>query len=100
MPPISITVANLDDFYEFAVGSWLKNNPIPAEYPMWGSFVTLADKNEQALHITLEAAETNKTAATGSNEQKIGDFYASCMDTKEIDVQNATMRTTTAASAR
>ena len=87
-------VANLDrtckpcdDFYQFAVGGWLKNNPIPPEFPEWGSFITLADKNEQALHGLLETAAANTPAAPGSNEQKIGDFYASCMDTKEIDAQ-------------
>src|SRR5258708_7776494 len=87
-------VANLDrtckpcdDFYQFAVGGWLKNNPIPPEYPEWGSFITLADKNQQALHGILETAATNTSAAPGSNEQKIGDFYASCMETKEIDAQ-------------
>jgi len=87
-------VANLDrtckpcdDFYQFAVGGWLKNNPIPPEYPMWGSFVTLADKNEQALHGILETSAANASVAPGSNEQKIGDFFASCMDTKEIDAQ-------------
>ena len=87
-------VANLDrtckpcdDFYQFAVGGWLKNNPIPPEFPEWGSFITLADKNEQALHGLLETVAANTSAAPGSNEQKIGDFYASCMDTKEIDAQ-------------
>lgn len=92
--PHGYDVANLDrtckpcdDFYQFAVGGWLKNNPIPPEYPMWGSFVTLADKNEQALHGILETAAANASAAAGSNEQKIGDFFASCMDTKEIDAQ-------------
>jgi len=86
-------VANLDrtckpcdDFYQFAVGGWLKNNPIPAEYPVWGSFITLADKNQEALRGILERAAAN-TASPGSNDQKIGDFYASCMDTKEIDAQ-------------
>src|SRR6202045_683769 len=87
-------VANLDrackpcdDFYQFAVGGWLKANPVPPEYPEWGSFITLAEKNLEALHGILEAAATNTSAAPGSNEQKVGDFYASCMDTKEIDAQ-------------
>jgi predicted metalloendopeptidase len=87
-------VANLDrackpcdDFYQFAVGGWLKNNPIPPEYPMWGSFITLADKNQQALRGILETSAANTSVARGSNEQKIGDFFASCMDTKEIDTQ-------------
>jgi predicted metalloendopeptidase len=85
-------VANLDrtckpcdDFYQFAVGGWLKNNPIPPEYPVWGSFITLADKNQQALRGILEAAAANTSALAGSNEQKIGDFYGSCMDTTAID---------------
>src|SRR6266849_9204384 len=87
-------VANLDrtckpcdDFHQFAVGGWLKANPIPPEYPLWGSFVTLQEKNQQALRGILEAASANASAAAGSNEQKIGDFYASCMDTKSIDAQ-------------
>ena len=76
-----------DDFYQFAVGGWLKANPVPPEYPEWGSFITLAEKNLEALHGILEAAATNTSAAPDSNEQKVGDFYASCMDTKEIDAQ-------------
>jgi putative endopeptidase len=76
-----------DDFYQFAVGGWLKANPIPPEYPLWGSFITLAEKNLQALHEILEAAATNTSAAPASNEQKVGDFYATCMDTKAIDAQ-------------
>jgi putative endopeptidase len=86
-------VANLDrtckpceDFYQFAEGGWIKNNPIPPEYPEWGSFVTLQDKNEAALHEILEAAAANRSVS-GSNEQKIGDFYSSCMDTKVIEDQ-------------
>jgi putative endopeptidase len=76
-----------DDFFQFAEGGWLKNNPIPPEYGEWGSFATLQDKNEAALHEILEVAAANRSAATGSNEQKIGDFYASCMDTKAIEDQ-------------
>jgi putative endopeptidase len=85
-----------DDFFQFAMGGWMKNNPIPPEYSSWGSFTVLADKNQQALRQILETAEkTNATAA--SNERKIGDFYASCMDTAVIDAAgtkpiDATMR--------
>ncbi len=83
--------ANLDktckpcnDFYQFAMGGWMKSNPIPPEYSSWGSFTQLRDKNEQNLRQILEAAE-NAKSAPGSNEQKIGDFYASCMDKSAID---------------
>ena len=62
----------------------MKTNPIPPEYSTWGSFTVLLDKNQQALRTILEAA-ANANAAAGSNERKIGDFYASCMDTTAID---------------
>src|SRR2546421_8891975 len=83
--------ANLDktckpceDFYQFAMGGWRKANPIPPEYSSWGTFTQLADKNQQNLRQILDDA-VNAKAAPGSNEQKIGDFYASCMDTTAID---------------
>src|SRR5229473_628584 len=73
-----------DDFYQFAMGGWMKSNPIPPEYSSWGTFTQLADKNQQNLKQILDVAVSAK-AAPGSNEQKIGDFYASCMDTTAID---------------
>jgi putative endopeptidase len=73
-----------DDFYEFAMGGWMKANPIPAEYSRWGTFTQLADNNLTAMRTILDAATTAQ-APSGSNEQKIGDFYASCMDTTAID---------------
>jgi putative endopeptidase len=73
-----------DDFFQFAMGGWMKNNPIPPEYSTWGSFTVLADKNQQALRQILEAAEKS-AAPSGSNERKVGDFYASCMDTAAIE---------------
>lgn len=76
-----------DDFYKFAAGGWMKSHPIPPEYSSWGSFTMLADKNQEALHEILEDAAKNKKAAHGSNEQKIGDYYASCMDESGIEAQ-------------
>jgi len=73
-----------DDFYQFAMGGWRKANPIPAEYSSWGTFTQLADKNQQNLRQILENA-ANAKAAPGSKEQKIGDFYAGCMDTNAIE---------------
>jgi hypothetical protein len=45
-----------DDFNQFAMGGWMKNNPIPAEYPNWGSFTMLADRNQTVLRAILEDA--------------------------------------------
>src|SRR6267378_1914404 len=73
-----------DDFYQFAMGGWMKSNPIPAEYPSWGTFTQLADKNQQNLRLILDDA-VNAKAAAGSNERKMGDFYASCMDATAIE---------------
>ena len=68
------------DFYQYANGTWLKNTEIPAAYSSWGAFNVLAENNRKTLHDILEEAAKNTSAAKGSNEQKIGDFYASCLD--------------------
>ena len=68
------------DFYQYANGTWLKNTEIPAAYPSWGAFNVLAENNRKALHEILEEAAKKTTATKGSNEQKIGDYYASCLD--------------------
>ena len=73
-----------DDFYQFAMGGWMKASPIPPEYAIWGSFSQLADRNQKNLREILEAARSGKAPA-GGNEQKISDFYASCMDATSID---------------
>ena len=73
-----------DDFYQFAMGGWMKANTIPAEYSSWGSFTVLRDKNLAGMRAILESAANSKPAP-GSNTQKIGDFYSSCMDTTAID---------------
>src|ERR1051325_12173522 len=60
-----------DDFYEFAMGGWMKTNPIPPEFPTWGSFTVLGDRNQASMRAILEeAAKAN--AAAGSNQRKIG----------------------------
>src|SRR5258708_5717936 len=73
-----------DDFFQFAMGGWMKSNPIPPEYSSWGSFTVLADKNQQGLRQILEAS-SKADSPSGSNERKIGDYYSSCMDTAAID---------------
>ncbi len=74
-----------NDFYQYAVGNWIKNNPIPKEYSMWGTFAVLAEKNYKILHKILDDAANNKETAKGSIQQKIGDFYFTGMDTLQIE---------------
>jgi predicted metalloendopeptidase len=78
-----------EDFYHYASGEWLAKNPLPAAYPSWGRFNELAERNRELLHQILEGAAANTKATPGSNEQKIGDFYASCMDEKQINAEGA-----------
>lgn len=74
-----------DDFYQFANGSWNKSTEIPADRARFGSFDILSDNNRNKLHQILEASAKNTKAAQGSDEQLIGDFYASCMDEAAIE---------------
>jgi putative endopeptidase len=79
------SVSPCDDFFQFADGGWVKSHPIPAAYPSWGTFNKLHEDNENALQKILDKAAADKSAAPGSNWQKIGDFYASCMDEAAIE---------------
>lgn len=73
------------DFYQYANGGWLSANPIPAAYPAWGVANVLDEKNRNNLRTILEDAAKNTSAAKGSNEQKVGDYYAACMDEAKIE---------------
>jgi len=72
------------DFAHYAWGNWGKNNPVPADKSSWGSFNELDQYNQNALKGILETAAA-KSHEPGSVEQKVGDFFASAMDTKAID---------------
>jgi len=67
------------DFYAYACGNWMKTNTIPADQASWLSFRELDDRNEAILRQILEKAEANDPHRNAI-DQKIGDFYDSCMD--------------------
>ena len=71
------------DFYQFSCGGWLKSNPIPPDQASWGRFNELAERNRAELRGILEKAA--KATNRDANEQKIGDYYASCMDEDAIN---------------
>jgi predicted metalloendopeptidase len=77
-----------EDFYSYANGGWLARNEIPPAFSTWGTTSPLREKNIEVLHQILEEASKNPNAR--GNEQKIGAFYASCMDEAKIEAAGAT----------
>jgi len=91
-----IDPANIDrtanacvDFYQFANGGWLKNNPLPAAYSRWGSLDALGEDNQANLTKILQAS-TTAPASAPRNTKLIGTYYASCMDSAAADRMGAT----------
>jgi putative endopeptidase len=82
---IDSSMSPAKDFYQFSVGNWLKNNPIPDEWPSWGTFEALYESNSKIVKEILESSATNKNAPKGSIIQKVGDYYYSGMDTVKIE---------------
>jgi len=79
------TVHPGDNFFQYANGTWLRNNPIPGSKTRWGSFDALAENNGKALHELLDSAAGVANAPAGSIIQKVGDFYKTGMDSVTID---------------
>lgn len=73
------------DFYQFAVGSWLQNNPVPATESRWGSFEFLREENNKQINAIIKEVAAAKNAAKGSDEQLISALYNSYMDEEHIE---------------
>ncbi|MEO8881454.1 MAG: M13 family metallopeptidase [Gemmatimonadaceae bacterium] len=73
-----------DDFYRYVNGGWLKTAQIPADASSWGAFQELRENSRNAEHQLYEDASTSKAPA-GSAERKVGDLYASYMDSARVE---------------
>ncbi len=72
-----------DNFYLYANGNWIKNNPLPASRSRWGSFDVL---NQTSLERLKELAEESaRNPSKNTFAQRVGDFYASAMDSSAIE---------------
>ncbi len=78
-----------EDFYQYANGTWIAKNPIPADQSRWGSFNELLERNYVVLHAILEDAAKAADAPKGSVLQKVGDFYFSGMDSARAEAEGA-----------
>ncbi len=72
------------NFYRYSCNGWFKRNPLPADQTRYGRFTELYELNRLHLKAILEAAAV-PAPGRSANEQKIGDEYASCMDTSAVD---------------
>lgn len=73
------------DFYMYANGTWVKNNPVPADKSRWGSFSELAERNNYLIHSILDNAKADTSAAAKSPKKQVGDLFASAMDTAKLE---------------
>ena len=76
-----------EDFYQHVNGGWLEKTEIPSDRSNYGSFSGLADDAEEVLRRLVEETAAKDDAATGSDEQKVGDFYNAYMNTELLEEQ-------------
>ena len=80
------SVSPSTNFYLYADGEWLKNNPVPPDKSRWAAFTELAERNWFLIHEILEsAARRAESLPPASPTREVGDFFASAMDTNRIE---------------
>src|SRR5215471_11028289 len=74
------------DFYQYACGGWIANNPLPGDRSRWARFTELSQHNEKVLLDILQGAAVVREGRSAL-DRKIGDAFAACMDTATINKQ-------------
>jgi putative endopeptidase len=83
------SVQPCDDFYQYTCGPWIAKNPVPADRSRWGRLSELSERNQYDLRDLLDAV-SKPDPKRSAIDQKIGDYYASCMDEAAIETKGLT----------
>ncbi len=76
-------VAAATDFFHYAAGTWIKQNPVPADKSRWTGFIQLQERNWFFIRQILEESVTNRDG--GTVMRQVADFYRSAMDTNRLE---------------
>ena len=79
------TVRAQDDFYQYAVGNWLKENPIPEDQTIWGGFTILREETNNQVKTIIDEAVKSANPNPKTISEKVGLFYTVGMDTAKIE---------------
>lgn len=79
------SISPSQDFYHYAAGNWVKENPVPNDKAIWSSFGELDKRNDHLLKNILEDAKSDTSAKPRSVSRLVGDFYKSAMDTDRLE---------------
>ena len=78
------TVNPCENFYLYSCGTWMKDNPVPADQSRWDVYSKLTYENQLYLWgLLLEAGKTDVTRT--ANQQKIGDMFYACMNESQVE---------------
>lgn len=90
---VDTSISPADDFYKYANGKWMKENPIPKGYPSWNTFLHLHNLSQERLKGLLEglgsepkdSEESSSSSSGDENGQKVAAYYAAAMDEAKIE---------------